>query len=91
MRRTLIASLVFAMALGVAPLSSTPVGALRHQRTLSACNAFADSIAGTSRSGQLITVTAPTLGSQHATLEFFIRQGGCFRLSGIAYSALVGR
>ena len=91
MKRTLIASLVLATALGVAPLSSTSVGALQHQRTVPACNTFADSIAGTSRSGQLITVTAPTLRSQHAALEFFIRQGGCFRLSGIAYSALVGR
>ena len=90
MKRALVGSLFLATVLGVAPLNSTSVGALQHPRALSACNGFADSIAGTSKSGQLITVTAPALGSQNATLELFIRQGGCFRLSGNPYSALVG-
>jgi L,D-peptidoglycan transpeptidase YkuD (ErfK/YbiS/YcfS/YnhG family) len=90
MRRLFVTSLALAAMLSVVPFTTAPVGALEHQRTTPACNAFADSIAGTSKSGQLITVTAPSVGNQNATLEFFVRQGGCFRLDGIPYSALVG-
>lgn len=81
--------LIAVMTLAVAPLSSSIAGAAEQSR-LASCNAVADSIPGTSKSGQLITVVAPTLRSQSATLEFFVRQGGCFRLAAGPYSALVG-
>jgi L,D-peptidoglycan transpeptidase YkuD (ErfK/YbiS/YcfS/YnhG family) len=90
-RRALVCSLVLTTALTVAPGSSASVGALDHQRVARACSAFADSVAGTSRSAQLITVAAPSARSQSATLQFFVRQGGCFRLVDGPYPALVGR
>jgi L,D-peptidoglycan transpeptidase YkuD (ErfK/YbiS/YcfS/YnhG family) len=87
--RALAFLLVIAIVIAVAPLSSTSAGATILPR-LASCNAVADSIPGTSKSGQLITVIAPTLRSQSATLEFFVRDGGCFRLAAGPYSALVG-
>src|SRR5665213_285744 len=80
--RNFVGSLVLALSLSA--------GALEHQRTATACSAVADSIVGASKSGQLMTVVAPTPRSQSATLEFFVRQGGCFRLIDGPYSALVG-
>jgi L,D-peptidoglycan transpeptidase YkuD (ErfK/YbiS/YcfS/YnhG family) len=88
--RTFVCSFVLAMALAGAPMSAKSVGAVEYQQATPACNAFADSIAGTAKSTQLITVIAPTLRSQHATLEFFVRRGGCFRLADGPYSADVG-
>jgi L,D-peptidoglycan transpeptidase YkuD (ErfK/YbiS/YcfS/YnhG family) len=70
-------------------LSSSTARAADRPR-LASCDAVADGIAGTSKSSQLITVIAPTLRSQSATLEFYIRQRGCFRLAAGPYSALVG-
>lgn len=77
------------MVIAIAPLLSRTAGALEHPR-LASCNAVADAISGTSHSGQLITVLSPTLRSQSATLEYFVRQGGCFRLAAGPYPALVG-
>lgn len=91
MRRLVVTSLVVAMTLSVVSLSTVSVGALEHPRVTPACNAYADSIAGTAKSDQLITVTEVTTGaSQNATLEFFVRRGGCFRLAQTPASALVG-
>jgi L,D-peptidoglycan transpeptidase YkuD (ErfK/YbiS/YcfS/YnhG family) len=85
-RAAVLTLLVLASA--IAPLSTRSAGA--QEPRLAACSAAADGIAGKSRSGQLITVIAPTLRSQSATLEFFVRQGGCFRLAAGPYAALVG-
>ncbi len=75
--------------MAIVPLPTTTAGALDGPR-LASCNAVADGISGASRSGQLITVISPTLRSQSATLEYFVRQGGCFRLAAGPYPALVG-
>jgi L,D-peptidoglycan transpeptidase YkuD (ErfK/YbiS/YcfS/YnhG family) len=88
--RALVGALVLAMTLATSPAFSPGAGALEHPRAATACSAVAESIVGTSKSGQLITVVAPTLRSQSATLELFARQGGCFRLVDGPYSALVG-
>jgi L,D-peptidoglycan transpeptidase YkuD (ErfK/YbiS/YcfS/YnhG family) len=91
MRRLLLASLAAALTLSVLPLSTATAGALDHPRATPACDAYADSIKGTAKSDQLITVTEQTYGvSQNATLEFFVRRGGCFRLADAPASALVG-
>ena len=79
------------MTLTITPSFSRSASALEHQRAATACSAVADSVVGASKSRQLITVVAPTMRSQDATLAFFVRQGGCFRLADGPYSALVGR
>ena len=83
-----IGSLVLAVVMGIAP-SSRIAGAVDRPHT--ECNVVADGIVGTSNAGQLITVVAPTLRSQGATLEYFVRRGSCFRLTAGPYSAFVGR
>jgi L,D-peptidoglycan transpeptidase YkuD (ErfK/YbiS/YcfS/YnhG family) len=83
-----VVSLVVAMVT-FAPLTSPTAGATEQPR-LVACDAVADAVAGAAKSQQLITVVAPALRSQNATLEFFVRQGGCFRLAAGPYPALVG-
>jgi len=90
LNRRLTRTLVLAMVLTTAPTFPRSAGAVERQRTASSCSAVADSIPGASKSGQLITVVAPALRSQSATLEFFVRRGGCFHLVGGPYSALVG-
>ena len=90
LKRALGASLVLALLTLIAPLPSRSAGAIERPR-LATCDAAADAVSGTSRAGQLITVTALTLRSRSATLEFFVRQGGCFRLAAGPYPALVGR
>jgi L,D-peptidoglycan transpeptidase YkuD (ErfK/YbiS/YcfS/YnhG family) len=87
--RAFVCLLAIVMVVAVAPLSLRSAGAVEQPR-LASCNAVADAVAGTTKSGQLITVVAPTLRSQRATLEFFVRRGGCFRLADGPYSALVG-
>jgi L,D-peptidoglycan transpeptidase YkuD (ErfK/YbiS/YcfS/YnhG family) len=87
--RPLVCALVLAMVIAIAPVSSRSASAVEQSR-LAGCDAVADIIPGTAKSGQLITVIAPTTSSQTATLEFFVRQGGCFRLAAGPYSALVG-
>jgi len=89
--RAFVGCLVLAMTLTITPSFSRSASALEHQRTATACSAVADSVVGASKSRQLITVVAPTMRSQNATLEFFVRQGGCFHLADGPYSALVGR
>jgi L,D-peptidoglycan transpeptidase YkuD (ErfK/YbiS/YcfS/YnhG family) len=89
LRRAFACSLVLA-TLVFLPSVSQSAGAAEHQRSEPVCSAAADAIVDASKSGQLITVTAPTLRSQSATLEFFVRRGGCFRLAGGPYPALVG-
>jgi L,D-peptidoglycan transpeptidase YkuD (ErfK/YbiS/YcfS/YnhG family) len=90
-RLTLFAcSLVLALAATIQPLTSTNAGAVEGPR-LATCSAVAGGVTGASHAGQLITVIAPTARSQSATLEFFVRQGGCFRLAAGPYPALVGR
>jgi L,D-peptidoglycan transpeptidase YkuD (ErfK/YbiS/YcfS/YnhG family) len=74
----------------IAPLSSSPAGALERPR-LASCSVAADSITGAANTGQLITVVAPTSSSESATLDLYVRQGGCFRLADGPYSAHVGR
>jgi L,D-peptidoglycan transpeptidase YkuD (ErfK/YbiS/YcfS/YnhG family) len=90
LKRGVVCSLVLVLMLAVAPSFTRHAGALEHQRAAPACSALADSIVGTTKSGQLITVTASTTRTQNATLEFFVRQGGCFRLAAGPYPALVG-
>ena len=90
LKRAFGASLVLALVVSIAPLSSRTAGGLDEPR-LASCNAVADAISGASHAGQLITVTAPALRSRGATLEYFVRQGGCFRLAAGPYRALVGR
>ena len=82
LKRAFGCSLVIALVIAIAPLLSRTAGALEHPR-LASCNAVADAISGTSHSGQLITVISPTLRSQSATLEYFLRQGGCPALVGL--------
>jgi L,D-peptidoglycan transpeptidase YkuD (ErfK/YbiS/YcfS/YnhG family) len=89
LRRTLACSLALAMITVIAPLSS-PI-AIALQPHLAACNTVADAIPGASNSGQLITVVAPTTSSRIANLNFYVRQGGCFRLAAGPYPALDGR
>jgi L,D-peptidoglycan transpeptidase YkuD (ErfK/YbiS/YcfS/YnhG family) len=89
LKRAFGCSLVLALVIAIAPSLSRTAGALDGSR-LASCNAVADAISGASRSGQLITVISPTLRSQSATLEYFVRQGGCFRLAAGPYPALVG-
>jgi L,D-peptidoglycan transpeptidase YkuD (ErfK/YbiS/YcfS/YnhG family) len=88
--RTFVGFLALVVTLAITPLFPHSAGALEYPRTAPACNAAADSVAGASKSDQLITVIAPTPRSQSATLEFFVRQGGCFRLVDGPYPALVG-
>jgi L,D-peptidoglycan transpeptidase YkuD (ErfK/YbiS/YcfS/YnhG family) len=91
LKRAFICSLALTLISVIAPLSSPSAIALGRSRLATSCNAIADSVAGTSTADQLITVIAPTMRSQNATLEFFVRQGGCFRLADGPYPALVGR
>ncbi len=90
LKQTFACALVLTIVSTVTPLASRSAEALEHPR-LASCNAVADSITGTSGAGQLITVVSPSLRSQDATLEYFVRQGGCFRLAAGPYPALVGR
>lgn len=89
LKRTLVCWLILVMVAAFAPLTSRSAGALERQH-LAACSTVADSIAGTARAGQLITVIAPTTRSETATLDLYVRQGGCFRLAAGPYPALVG-
>jgi L,D-peptidoglycan transpeptidase YkuD (ErfK/YbiS/YcfS/YnhG family) len=90
LRRAVVGSLVVITMLTVTPISLRSVGALEQQRVTRACSTTADAIVGASKSGQLITVTSSSMRSQNATLEFFVRQGGCFRLVDGPYPALLG-
>ena len=78
------------MLAAVVPLSSVNAGAQERQRQVS-CSAVADSVTGTANARQLITVVAPSIGSETATLDLYVREGGCFRLAAGPYSANVGR
>jgi L,D-peptidoglycan transpeptidase YkuD (ErfK/YbiS/YcfS/YnhG family) len=89
LKRTSVVALVIAMS-AVAPLFAHSAGALERSRLLPACSAVADGVSGASRSGQLITVIAPTTRSETATVDFYVREEGCFRLDAGPYSALVG-
>ncbi len=91
LRRTFVCGLAFVLGVLVAPTWSSNVGAAQRPRSASACDATANAVAGTSSSGQLVTVTAPTVRSPHTTLDFFVRQGGCFRLVDGPYPSFVGR
>jgi L,D-peptidoglycan transpeptidase YkuD (ErfK/YbiS/YcfS/YnhG family) len=87
--RTLLFAFVLVVMAAIAPLSTHDAGASDQPR-LASCSSVADGVAGASHAGQLITVIAPSTRSQTATLEFFVRQGGCFRLAAGPYPALVG-
>jgi L,D-peptidoglycan transpeptidase YkuD (ErfK/YbiS/YcfS/YnhG family) len=89
LRRAFVWSLALAISSVVVPLSSPGAGA--GQPRLATCSVIADHAAGTSTSHQLIMVVAPTIRSQTASLEFFVRQGACFRLADGPYPALLGR
>jgi L,D-peptidoglycan transpeptidase YkuD (ErfK/YbiS/YcfS/YnhG family) len=89
LKRAFGCSLVLVMVIAIASLLSRSAEAVDGPH-LASCNAVADAISGTSHAGQLITVVSPTLRSQSATLEYFVRQGGCFRLAAGPYPALVG-
>src|SRR5580698_5364897 len=91
LRKSLAFALVVTLATALAPVATHAVGAVERQRSLPACSASADGVAGAATSGQLITVIAPTIRSETATLNFYVRSGGCFRLAAGPYSALVGR
>jgi L,D-peptidoglycan transpeptidase YkuD (ErfK/YbiS/YcfS/YnhG family) len=91
LKRTLVLSLVVTIAVALAPWSSPSVGATVRQHVLPTCSAVADGVAGAASSSQLIIVVAPTIRSQTARLDFYVRRGGCFRLDAGPYSALVGR
>jgi L,D-peptidoglycan transpeptidase YkuD (ErfK/YbiS/YcfS/YnhG family) len=79
------------MALTLAPWASNAASAVEQQRALPACSTVANGVTGAASSGQLITVIAPTIRSETATLDFYVRRGGCFRLAAGPYPALVGR
>src|ERR1700722_374841 len=89
LRRALAFSSVLLITAMIAPLSSSPAGAL--EQRLASCSTAADSVTGAANTGQLITVVAPTSSSETATLDFYVRQGGCFRLADGPYAAHVGR
>jgi L,D-peptidoglycan transpeptidase YkuD (ErfK/YbiS/YcfS/YnhG family) len=90
LKRSLAFFLVVTVATVLAPVASHSVGAVERQRALSACSAVADGVTGAAKSGQLITVIAPTIRTETATLDFYVRSGGCFRLDAGPYAALVG-
>jgi L,D-peptidoglycan transpeptidase YkuD (ErfK/YbiS/YcfS/YnhG family) len=90
LRRTHLSALALVLTVAGAPWTSLNAGAVDRPR-LTACSSVADSIAGASTAGQLVTVIAPTSRSQTATLSFFVRQGGCFRIADGPYAAHVGR
>ena len=90
LRRTFVGAVVLVLSL-VAPTSSLVANATPRSHAAAACSAAADAVSGASTSDQLVTVVAATSRSQHATLEFFVRLGGCFRLVGSPYPAFVGR
>ncbi len=90
LRRTFVGGVVLVLSL-VAPTSSLVANATPRSHAAAACSAAADAVSGASTSDQLVTVVAATSRSQHATLEFFVRLGGCFRLVDGPYPALVGR
>jgi L,D-peptidoglycan transpeptidase YkuD (ErfK/YbiS/YcfS/YnhG family) len=90
LKRAFALSIALAVLSAVVPLASLPAGAELRQRLVS-CSTVADSIVGAATSSQLITVIAPTLRSETARLDFYVRQGGCFRLAAGPYPALVGR
>jgi L,D-peptidoglycan transpeptidase YkuD (ErfK/YbiS/YcfS/YnhG family) len=73
----------------IAPFASS--GASAVQPRLAPCSVVANGIARATIYGQLITVIAPSTSSQTATLNFFVRQGGCLRLADGPYPALLGR
>lgn len=81
---------VLATMTAIAPVTARSAGALEQQR-LAPCDAVANRITGASASDQLITVVASTARSQTATLDLFVRRGGCLRLVDGPYSAHVGR
>lgn len=89
LRRLLSALLLAASAL--ATCSPSNAGAVERERLAPACSTFANAVAGAASSGQLITVVAGSTHSQSATLEFFVRRGGCLRLADGPYTALIGR
>jgi L,D-peptidoglycan transpeptidase YkuD (ErfK/YbiS/YcfS/YnhG family) len=90
LKRSLVLSLVVTLAVTVTPLSSHLASAAQRPRVLPACSAVADGVAGAAQSGQLIIVVAPTVHSETATLNFYVRRGGCLRWDAGPYSALVG-
>ncbi|HTC70322.1 MAG TPA: hypothetical protein VK662_12190, partial [Acidothermaceae bacterium] len=63
MRKSLALALVVTLATAWAPVATHAVGAVERQRSLPACSAVADGVAGAATSGQLITVVAPTIRS----------------------------
>ena len=91
LKRPLAFALAVAAAIALAPVASHSVGAVERQRSLPACSTVADGVTGATTAGQLITVVAPTVRSETATLNLYVRRGGCFRLEAGPYSALVGR
>jgi L,D-peptidoglycan transpeptidase YkuD (ErfK/YbiS/YcfS/YnhG family) len=90
LKRALAISIALVMAFAVAPMSTHSAGATQRSRLLPACSPIANDVNGAAKSGQLITVIAPTIRSKRATLNFYVRRGGCFRLDAGPYSALVG-
>jgi L,D-peptidoglycan transpeptidase YkuD (ErfK/YbiS/YcfS/YnhG family) len=90
LKLALVISSVLVIMAAIVPLSSRGAGAEEHSQ-LGSCSAVAGAIAGTDHAGQLITVIASTIGSETAALDFYVRQGGCFRLVDGPYPAFVGR
>ena len=83
-------SIALAISSVIVPLTASSAGTIVQPR-LASCSVVADQAAGTTKSDQLIMVVAPTIHSQSTSLEFFVRQGVCFRLADGPYPALLGR
>jgi L,D-peptidoglycan transpeptidase YkuD (ErfK/YbiS/YcfS/YnhG family) len=78
-------SAVVSTALLAASCATTPSAAatLEVHATAAACNRGANAV--------VITVVAPSVASQTASVELFRRSGGCFRAAAGPYAAFVGR
>ena len=90
LKKAFACSIALAISSVIVPLTASSAGTIVQPR-LASCSVVADQAAGTSKSDQLIMVVAPTIHSQSTSLEFFVRQGVCFRLADGPYPALLGR
>ena len=70
--------------------TSMPRHPIHELARVAGCSSLASAMAGTTPTRELVTVIAPVLTSQRATLELFEREDGCFRLVLGPYDAWVG-
>jgi L,D-peptidoglycan transpeptidase YkuD (ErfK/YbiS/YcfS/YnhG family) len=86
-------STVVTTALLAALCATTPSAAatLNAHVAAAACNRGANAVVGAQRASELITVVAPSVASQTASVQLFRRSSGCFRAVAGPYGAFVGR